>query len=171
MCSIWLFPPSSSVFIVETLSTSASINKENIISTHLYKAVGEVYWNRNVKCMYFPPERVLLLRWQCDAWIKIVSINAGRWNANKIKSVWPIQQSSAQMPISLLLIMGLMRNHSVRESPNLCKHTVSIDLFGGDMSLLGLARHLRFSCSIKDDLRKTQSRLGLWKQSQPWQLR
>lgn len=85
----------------------------------------------------------LLQGWQCNAWIKIVSINAGRWNANTIKSVWPIQQSSAQMPISLLLIMCLMRNHSVGESPNLCKHcTVSIDLFGGDMSLLGLARRL-----------------------------
>lgn len=54
----------------------------------------------------------------------------------------PIQQASAQMPISLLLIMHLMRNHRVGESPNLCKHTVSIDLFRGDMSLLGLARRL-----------------------------
>lgn len=64
------------------------------------------------------------------------------------------------MPISLLLIMCLMRNHSAGESPNLCKHTVSIDLFGGDMSLLGLARRLRFPSSIKDDLGTTQSRAG-----------
>lgn len=46
------------------------------------------------------------------------------------------------MPISLFLIMCLMRNHRVGESPNLCKHTVSIDLFGRDASLLELARHL-----------------------------
>lgn len=60
------------------------------------------------------------------------------------------------MPISLLLIMCLMRNHIAGESPNLCKHTVSIDLFGGDMSLLGLARRLHFSYSIKDDLGETE---------------
>lgn len=99
----------------------------------------------------------LLQGWQCDATIKIVSINAGRWNANTIKSVWPIQQSSAQMPISLLFLMCLMRNHRVGESPNLCKHTVSVDLFGGDISLLALARRLRFCTSIKDGLGKTQS--------------
>lgn len=46
------------------------------------------------------------------------------------------------MPISLPFIMCLMRNHRVGESPNLCKHTVSIDLFGGDISLLRLTRQL-----------------------------
>lgn len=55
-----------------------------------------------------------------------------------------VQHSSTQMPISPSPLMCLMRNHSVGESPNLCKHTVSIDLFGGDMSLLGLARRLPF---------------------------
>lgn len=63
--------------------------------------------------------------------------------------------------------MCLMRNHSVGESPNLGKHTVSIDLFREDMSLLGLARRLRFPGSMKDDLEKTRSWLELWKQSQP----
>lgn len=65
------------------------------------------------------------------------------------------------MPISPLFIMWLMRNHSVGESPNLGKHTVSIDLFTEDISLLGLARHLSFSISIKNDLGKTQSLTGL----------
>lgn len=37
------------------------------------------------------------------------------------------------------------------ESPNLGKHAVSIDLHREDMSLLGLARRLRFPGSIKDD--------------------
>lgn len=57
--------------------------------------------------------------------------------------------------------MCLMRNHSVGESPNLGKHTVSIDLFTEDISLLGLARHLSFSISIKNDLGKIQSLTGL----------
>ena len=51
----------------------------------------------------------------------------------------------------LHIIMCLMRNHSQGEWPNLCKHTVRIDLLGWDMSLLGASRASSFSASIKRD--------------------
>lgn len=66
MRSMLLFFPSSSASIVEVLSTSGSINKENIISPHLYKAFAEVYWNRNV----FSTWEGSLLGWQRHAWSK-----------------------------------------------------------------------------------------------------
>lgn len=145
MCSGLLFSSSFSVFIEEALSTTSSIIRGNKISPRLYKAVAGFLLKWECGLHVFSTWGGLVPGWQCAARIGIVSINAGRWNANTIKSVWPIQQFSAQMPISLLLIICLMRNHSAGKSPNLCKHTVSIDLSGRDMSSLRLARRLHLS--------------------------
>ena len=117
--------------------------------------------------MYFPPERVCCRGDNETRESKSFPSMLADEMQTQSNQPGPIQQSSSQMPIALLLIMCLMRNHSAGESPNLCKHTVSIDLFGGDVSLLGLTRRLRFSGSIKNDLGEIPSRPGLWRQSQP----
>ena len=117
--------------------------------------------------MYFPPERVCCRGDNAKRESKSFPSMLADEMQTQSNQPGPIQQSPSQMPIVLLLIMCLMRNHSAGESPNLCKHTVSIDLFGGDVSLLGLTRHLCFSGSIKNDLGETPSQPGLWRQSQP----
>ena len=102
--------------IVVALSTTFLINKNNIISPHRYKALARgFYWKGGIwKCIYFPPEWLLVQRGQCSAGIKIVPIKAGGWNANTIKSGLPIQPFSPPPNVNLTSASScvLMRNHS-----------------------------------------------------------
>lgn len=122
----------------------------------------------NVKCMCFPPERVCCRRDNATRGSKSfpsMPADEMQTQSNQSGPDTTISRSNANLPSAHHVSD---ENHSVGESPNLCKHTVSIDLFRGDMSLLGLTGRLRFSGAIKDDLGKTASRgPGFWKQPQP----